>query len=149
MGAVSFGQLVGQRLVALTAAVHEFDGQRNDEPVHLWLHLDGLGAVQCHTSGSGALVLHAQEPYPAYDMQEYGRVLVVNAGPPALAVHLSERMESTTRLWQEPPGMTVGVALAFPAGAVGVANLGDSLVIATWPGVFPGMGVSEADDGQV
>lgn len=144
---VSLGQLVGQRLLAVTSAVHEFDGRRSEEPVHLWLHLDGLGAVQCHTAGSGALLLHAEEPYTAYDMQEHGRVFVVDGGPPALAAQVGERIESASRLWQDPPGMTVGVSLAFPTGAVGVANLSDSLVVGAWPEAFTGQGVSEAANG--
>ena len=103
--------------------------------------------MQCHTAGSGALALHAEEPYPAYDMQQHGRVLVVDERPPVLAAHVGELIESVSHLDQDPPGMRVGVVLAFPTGAVGITNLADSLVAGVWPGRFAGLSVTEANHG--
>jgi hypothetical protein len=145
MEVVALGQLVGQRLLGVTAAVHEFEGARAEEPVHLWLHLDGLGAIKCHCAGSGALDLRAEQPYVGYDMQEHGRVLVVPSDSGVLAAHTGEVVQSVTPLWQQPPGISVGLALTFVTGTVGLANLGDSLVVGAWPGAFTDEGVFVTD----
>ena len=49
--------------------------------------------------------------------------------------HVGERVDAVSRLDQRPPGVEVGLALHFQEGSVGVADLGDELVVAPWPDV--------------
>ncbi|GAB3155107.1 hypothetical protein GCM10027290_50800 [Micromonospora sonneratiae] len=70
--------LPGRRLLAVTEARHWFD----ERPVpgipgllHFWLHFEGAPAIMAHGCGE-LLMLTEEEPYPSYDMQEYGRTVV-------------------------------------------------------------------------
>jgi hypothetical protein len=134
-------ELAGQRLLGVTASLHEHEGTVSQDPVHVWLCLETSGYIQCHTAGSGNLALLAQEPYAPYDMEEHGRVLLVENQPPALAAHTGEVIEAATALHQGPAGMDVGVLLTFESGSVAVANLGDELMVGDWPQAFNGLGV--------
>lgn len=122
---------IGRTLVSVSSAWHEFEGQRGAVPVHIWLSVDGLGTLQLHTLNG--LVISTDSPYEPYEMVEHGRVLVEPSGPAVLLERVGERIEAVSRLTQSPPGMTVGLLLAFRAGSVGLADLGDELIVAAWP----------------
>ena len=63
-----------------------------------------------------------------------------------LAAWVGRRIESVSRLWQEPPGEEVGFVLNFAEGSVAIANLADDLVIESWPdGSWVDQGVSLID----
>ena len=100
--------------------------------VHVWLSVERLGTLRLHTPGDGSLEIAAGEPYEPYDMQESGSV-ALGEGPEALVERVGQRIEDVSRLQQAPPGMQVGLVLHFQDGSVGVANLGDELVIGRWP----------------
>ena len=123
--------LVGQTLDGVSSSWHEFEGHRSAAPVHVWLHFDGGGTVRLHTLNG--LALSQEAVHGSYEMGEYGRILVEPSGPLPLAKHVGERIEAVSRMSQTPPGTTAGVVLAFQGGSVGVADLGDELVVAPWP----------------
>jgi hypothetical protein len=85
------------------------------------------------TSGTGDLTLSDQAPYESYDMGKHGRVIVEPGGPSPLDEPLGARLTHARRLWQEPPGQFVGTLLGFDSVQIGIANLGDELVIEVWP----------------
>lgn len=85
------------------------------------------------TSGTGELTLSWQEPYESYDMGKSGRVVVEPGGPSPLDQALGERLAHAQQLWQEPPGHYTGTLLGFDNVTIGLANLGDELVIEAWP----------------
>jgi hypothetical protein len=91
------------------------------------------GWCQLHTSGSGELELTWAEPYESYDMGRYGRVVVEAAGLAVAVDACGRRLSSVSRLWEEPPGHSVGVVLDFEGYALAAANLGDELCFAVWP----------------
>lgn len=123
--------LVGNTLDGLAAAWHESEGERSPEPVHLWLYLSELGAVELHTLNG--LVISASPVSEAYDMAEHGRVVLDQTGPAALSGRVGERILSISELTQSPPEVKVGVVLHMEGAAVGIADLGDELVVAEWP----------------
>lgn len=123
--------MVGNTLAGVSSSWHEFEGHRSARPVHVWLHLVGLGTLRLHTLNG--LVITLDDVHEPYDMGENGRVLVESAGPSPLTKHLGERIEAVARLDQAPLAMTVGAVLNFQRGSVGIADLGDDLVVAPWP----------------
>jgi hypothetical protein len=120
-------------LLGVTASWHEQEGARSSEPVHVWISVERVGTVRLHTPGDGTLEIAVGDPYDPYDMQECGGVSV-GEGPDALVERVGQRIEDVSRLRQDPPGMEVGIVLHFREGPVGIANLGDELVIDRWPG---------------
>ncbi len=133
--------MVRQRLLGVTASLHEYDGVTDQEPVHVWLRLDRSGYVKCHCAGSGDLALLTEKPYAPYNMQEHGRVLLAEDEPSPLAAHTGELIEAVERLELEPSGMPVGVLLTFQSGSVAVAISGDALVFGVWPEAFENFAV--------
>ncbi len=79
-------------------------------------------------------MITAGEVDQPYEMGEYGRLVVEESGPTALMERIGERIETASRLDVTPPGAIVGMALDFEGGSVGIADLGDDLIVATWPG---------------
>ena len=65
--------LVGQTLTGVSASWHEFKGRRRAEPVHVWVHLDGLGTLRLHTLNG--LVVSLDDVDESCDMGEYGLIL--------------------------------------------------------------------------
>ena len=122
---------VGHTLAGVSSSWHEFEGRRSAEPVHVWLRLDGLGTLRLHTLNG--LVMTPDGVDEPYDMGEHGRLLVNESGPSALIERVGERVDGVSRLVQYPPGASVGMVLHFQRGSVGIADLGDELVVATWP----------------
>lgn len=124
--------IVGQTLNGVSSSWHEFEGRRSAEPVHVWLHLDGLGTLRLHTLNG--LVISPDAVHEPYEMGEHGRILVEPSGPSPLIEHVGERIEAVSRLAQTtPPGTAAGLVLDFQGGSVGIADLGDELVVAPWP----------------
>jgi hypothetical protein len=112
----------------------------------LWLSVDGLGTLRLHTLDG--LVITRDDVSAPYDLGEHGRVVVEPSGPAPLMERVGEPIEAVSRLEQFPPGASVGVLLDFPGGSVGLADLGDELVVASWPAdVWPRLGVSARTDG--
>jgi hypothetical protein len=138
--------MVGRSLTAVSSSWHELEGHRSKEPVHLWLSVDGLGTLRLHTLDG--LVITRDAVSAPYDLGEHGRVVVEPSGPAPLMERVGEPIEAVSRLEQFPPGASVGVLLDFPGGSVGIADLGDELVVASWPAdVWPRLGVSARTDG--
>ena len=123
--------MVGHTLAAVSSSWHEFEGVRSAEPTHLWLSLDGLGTLRLHTLNG--LVITLDDVDQPYDIGEHGRMLVESSGPTPLIEHVGERIEAVALLDQSPPGMTAGIVLKLQGGSVGIADLGDELVVAPWP----------------
>ena len=66
-------------------------------------------------------------------MDEYQIDEVVDGTPELLGAKVGQTIHATSGLWQEPPGDEVGFILHLSDADVGVANLGDDLVIESWP----------------
>ncbi|WP_460629660.1 hypothetical protein [Intrasporangium mesophilum] len=129
--AIDAEAMIGHTLAGVSSSWHEFEGRRSAGPVHVWLRLDGVGALRLHTLNG--LVITPDDVDVPCAMGDYGRMLVESSGPTPLIERLGEPIEAVTRLDQSPPGMTVGVVLQFAGGSVGIADLGDELVVAPWP----------------
>lgn len=123
--------IVGHTLIGVSSSWHEFEGRRSAEPVHLWLSFDGLGTLRLHSLNG--LMITSDDVYDPDDMGEHGRILVEQSGPTSLVERVGEHVERVSRLDQAPPGASVGIVLHFPGGSVGIADLGDDLVVTTWP----------------
>lgn len=79
-------------------------------------------------------------------MDEYGRIEVRSCTPDVLARVAGKRIHAVDALWQDPPGMAVGWVSEIADARVGMANLGDELTIAPWPGeAWAAADVREAD----
>lgn len=122
--------MVGQTLDGVSSSWHEIEGHRSAEPVHVWLHLDGLGTVRLYALNG--LVLSKEAVHGPYEMGEHGRILVEPSGPLPLTEHVGERIEAVSQLVQAPSGIEVGLVLTFQRGSVGIADLGDELAVARW-----------------
>lgn len=122
--------LAGHVLGDVTSSWHELDGRRSAEPVHVWLSVEELGTLRLHTLNG--LVITLDEVDDSVEMAEYGRIVVERGAPTALNSRLGERIERVSRLVQQPPGATVGMLLHFRHHAVGIADLGDVLMVAEW-----------------
>jgi hypothetical protein len=134
----------GALLTGVAASWHQDAGVRDSEPLHVWLTVEGHGSYRFHTSGDGSLEVSAGVPHLDYDMERYGEVAVEPGTPLLLGERLGQRIEGVSRLRQDPPGAEVGVVLHFPVGAVAVANLGDDLIVGTWPAdAWSAAGVTE------
>lgn len=134
--------IVGDTLAGVSSSWHELEGRRTEEPVHVWLCLAGLGNLRLSTLNG--LIITSVDVHEPYDMGVYGRVLVDRSGPGALIERVGERVEGVSRLEQSPPGSSVGMVLHFQRGSVGIADLGDELVVATWPGDWARLNVLSA-----
>jgi hypothetical protein len=127
-------ELVDRKLVAVTIARYLFAAESDPVPLRFWLQLDDDLSVAITTPGSGALGLRLDRPHEDQDMAEYGRVVVQLAEAEfPLTAYVGERIRTVQHLWQEPPGMEVGLVLGFTPGAVGIANLSDELWVMDWP----------------
>lgn len=104
-----------------------------------------FGVFKLHTLNGLQVV--AEVPYASYDMGEYGTVVVEYGAPRALADRIGSRIRAVSRLRQDPPGTPVGLLLDFEDGPVGLADLGDALIIDDWPGRWAQWNVS-IDPGQ-
>ena len=123
--------LAGLTLVSVSSSWHEYAGERSADPVHVWITVSEIGTLQLHTM-SGLVITVEPEGTPV-DMQEYGRIVMERNAPPALSRWVDQRIERVSRLRQSPPDAAVGMVLHFRDGSVGIADLGDELVIAGWP----------------
>lgn len=123
--------LTGHVLTDVTSSWHEFEGMRSTEPVHVWLSFKELGTLRLHTLNGLAITVN--EVGASADMGEYGRIVMERGAPPALSNRVGERIESVSRLFQQPPGAPVGMVLHFRHHSVGIADLGDELTVADWP----------------
>ncbi|MFD6431673.1 hypothetical protein [Streptomyces venezuelae] len=128
---LSAADLMGRRLLKVTTAHHHY---RDGAPslLHLWLHLDGLGPVRCHTPSTG-LSLFADEPHGPYSMGEYGSVSVVDDArdvPVTRFVGQPVRSVREIRYHDGHVDFTVGLTLRFADGDIRLLGLDDDLVIA-------------------
>lgn len=89
--------------------------------MHVWLSLEELGTLRLRTLNG--LVITVYEVDTSVDMGEYGRLVVERGATTALSSRLGERIESVSRLFQQPPGATVGMLLHFRHHSVGIADL--------------------------
>ncbi len=126
-------RLVGNRLTEVTTAWFDSDGRNSRQPIHVWLRWHEAGWCMAHTSGAGHLNLAHRPPYESYDMGKNGRVVVEPGGPSSLDQALGARLAHVQQLWQQPPGQFVGTLLGFDNVTIGIANLGDELVVRAWP----------------
>jgi hypothetical protein len=78
---------IGRRLVEVTESRHWYQGERDPDTaaslIHAWLHFDHRPPTQLHGCGDD-LRLSIGDPYPGYDMDQYGEIRVTPASTPDL-----------------------------------------------------------------
>jgi hypothetical protein len=125
--------LLGRRLAAVTEARSWFAGERGGDPeslVHFWLHFDGAPPLMAHACGEH-LLLEFSEPYPGYDMQQYGETRVGPARPPdLLAEWVGQKLLDAAPIqgFGTEPGAG-GAQLRFELGDLVVASLADEWML--------------------
>ncbi|HEX2850048.1 MAG TPA: hypothetical protein VHN98_05830 [Acidimicrobiales bacterium] len=126
--------LAGHRLEAVVVASHEVDGRVSALVPHVWLVVDGLGALQLHTPGDGSVAIVGAAPYSSYEMGEHDRV-VVGPAPASfpLSAHIGSVVTGVDDVIARDRRAAVGLLLRFGAGAVGVVNVADELLVLPWP----------------
>ncbi|MGV9313908.1 hypothetical protein ACWDR0_17220 [Streptomyces sp. NPDC003691] len=127
---VSAEDLVGKRLLRVTTSWHRY-GDEDRSLLHLWLHLEGLGPVQCHTPGTG-LSLRTDRPHEPYSMGEYGSVLVETDTPETpLTRYLGEPIGTVREIRYDDGRVRfpAGLALCFPEGTIRLLALDDELIV--------------------
>lgn len=127
-------QVLDRQLVAVTASWHERAGVVHPLPLHVWLHVEGTGPIQLATGDGGALELVAADPYRPYDLGAQGRVRVEAAQAAfPFAAHVGQEIVAIDDLGTRRFDRPLGIVVTFSSGAVAAANLGDELVVLSWP----------------
>ncbi len=78
-------------------------------------------------------------------MDLYGRIVVESSVPELVANKIGQTIDHVELLEQFHEGRSIGIVgavLGFHSGEVGIADLGDELRIATWPGPWSGWNVA-------
>lgn len=126
-------ELLGSTLRSVTAAWHVFRGKRGGGPVHVWFHLDPVGAVKVHTPGRGGIELSVEAPYDAYDMADSGAVVVERAeGALGVSDLVGKRLQEVETV-VGPDGDEVGVVFRFGSRELAVIENGDEILVVPWP----------------
>lgn len=134
--------LAGHSPVDVNSSWHEFACKCSARPAHVWLTVSGVGTVRLHTL-NGLQILN--EPvHSSHDMNEYGQIVAEATALAALRRWLGHRIDHVSLLHQGPPNATVGMVLHFHEGSVGIADLGDELIVDEWPGSK--LGAAGSDD---
>ena len=123
--------LIGKRVGGVTASwlinetgVHEL--------IHVWLNIEGLGGARIHTHNG--IRLDLSEPHDPYEMPELATQVVVERRAPApLEAIVGQVIDGVSRLQAEGYGVRVGFVLNTNVGGVAIADVGDDLVIGSWP----------------
>ncbi|MBY8874188.1 hypothetical protein K7640_20375 [Micromonospora sp. PLK6-60] len=140
-------EFLGRRVVTVTEARHWPDGRPPEEEpalLHFWLHVEGGAALMFHGAGDHLRLSRAQ-PYPAYEMGEYGRVRVAAAQPPGVLASFAERpLDDAALLYLDADRRSPsGVRLRFPGDDLIVASVGDEwLIEAAAAHTDPGWGLT-------
>ncbi len=124
--------LVGRRLLQVTTSWHH-SPETEPSLIHMWLHVDGLGPVRFHTSGSGGLALEVDQPHDPYDMDEYGRTTVegdVRDFP--MSPFIGQQILAIRKIHYRDGNVdfAIGIGMQFTGGTVRVLNLADDLILA-------------------
>jgi hypothetical protein len=123
--------LVGRRVEGVTASWSSHVSGTRDL-IHAWLRVAGLGEVRIHTLNG--IQLDLSEVYAPYDMPELGTHVVLEAWTPAqLGGLVGQVIEQVQRLRVEGYGFQIGIALVTDMSAVAIVDVGDDLVIGSWP----------------
>jgi hypothetical protein len=98
--------------------------------IHVWLKVDGLGYLKCHSLSGVQLSIEA--PYSGYEMEELdSRVQVQRGGPASLSAIVGATITDVSDLEQD--SVVVGFVLHTTQGSVAIADIGDDLWVAAWP----------------
>ncbi|WP_235437789.1 hypothetical protein [Kitasatospora griseola] len=111
--------LVGRRLIGLMASwFTPPGGEREPEPVDIWLLDDRGGRTRITTGSDWCLTVEEEAPHGDLDLGEWGRIEVRpdRAGTP-FARHLGEPVLAVREEHHPLTGRTA-LELAFPTGAV-------------------------------
>lgn len=125
---VAPASLVGRRLVGVTGSFHRTEGNSWAWLLHVWLEFEHAFQVQCHTLSGVRLLV--QEPHDSYEMSELGSTVTVERGVPfAVARLVPSNVEAVQVVAERDTGADAGFVLSTSAGQVGIADIGDDLVI--------------------
>lgn len=127
----------GRRLTAVTEARHWYNGRREPDAMsllHAWLYFENADAVQLHSHGDQLLLAKA-DPYPSYDMDEYGQTRV---GPAQrrdqLSTFVGSRLtDAAVILGHDGPTACAGLLLRFDTADLIIGSLGDEWVFTASP----------------
>jgi hypothetical protein len=124
-------QLLGRTLVAVTEARHWRDGNRGDGDqalIDFWFYFEGRPAVHvCGDDSGSRLLLSFDEPYPSYELGQYGEFRVEPVRPgDVLAGYIGHRLVDAALL-----GDRAGVLLRFDDRDLAVMDEDDDFVLTT------------------
>jgi hypothetical protein len=128
----------GLRLAAVTESRHWHRGRRDPDAeslVHAWLHFDHRPPTGLHGHGDD-LFLSVGDPYPAYDMDEYGAVQVGPPSAPDLLATAVGRQLINAAVLLDPnrPAATAALLLRWDTDVdLVIGTTGDEWVLATSP----------------
>ena len=124
--------LVGRKVLAVTAAWFVYKTVRSPSPDPVWLNMEGLGQVRCGCAGRGDVALALGDP-AGFDMAEAGRVEVEPWDEPSIAFVVGSVVARVAPLVYQPHEAEVGFVLETDRGSVAIVNLADDLEIGPWP----------------
>jgi len=125
--------MLGRRLDAVTEARHWYGGRRAPDAeslLHAWLVFEH--AVLVGLSGHGDHIrLAKDDPYPSYDMEEYGQTRVGPAQPPdVLAEFIGARLaDGAVIIGHDGDAVCAGLVLRFDTGDLVIGQVGDEWVL--------------------
>ncbi|MDX6256299.1 MAG: hypothetical protein QOJ11_2633 [Frankiales bacterium] len=104
----------------------------------VWLSVDTLGWVMLQTPGRGGIACLLSDPGDSFNMPELdGRIEVErDVAVTAFAQHLGQSVQRVTPLWTRHPSgkrISAGFVAHYRDGAVAVVDIGDELLIDSWP----------------
>lgn len=124
--------LVGRRIDDVASSCYVDQQTGATTLVHAWLHVHGVGYVQCHAHSG--VMLTVEQPYKPYEMPELkGNVDVVPGAPASLGALAGGTVERVRRLQAQAEGFDLGYVIETTAGSAAIADLGDQLTIGVWP----------------
>ncbi|MQM24154.1 hypothetical protein [Glycomyces albidus] len=111
-------ELVGRRLVSVTASWFRHECVQPAEPVEVWLTDERHESIRITTGSDWCLIVEASEPHRGYDMSEAGRVEVRESScETPFGDHIGEPVLSA-REDCEPFTGRMALDLTFPTGRV-------------------------------
>jgi hypothetical protein len=126
--------LIGRTLIEVTEARHWYGGTREGDSeslLHFWLHFADVPPLMAHACGD-VLQLCYEDPYPSYDMQEYGETRVGPVrSPDLLATVVGQRLRDIALVQgYDSVSRLGGLLLRFEPGVLLLATLWDEWILA-------------------
>lgn len=124
--------LIGARLIDVTAAWHRFEGARSSEPVEVWLTFAATGdPVHIDVANDWRLRVDRAPIHTGWDMHEWGRIEIdASAVGSVLGRHIGETVLAVAAEHHPPcHGQLAALTIHFETAAVRFASWAGDLLI--------------------